>query len=90
MNPTYTQYLRNRTAMLAEWGERCPESDLECPACMAWRLFDCTGRVPESATVRDALGDAEHFSPRREADTAYQYPARGPVTPELFARFGPR
>lgn len=27
-------------AHVAEWGERCPDYEPDCPACAAWRAFD--------------------------------------------------
>ena len=70
MSPDYETFVRARAAMLTLWGQRCQPADMQCPACMAWALFDSTGRAPDVATVRDALSDAEHFAPRREADVA--------------------
>lgn len=47
-------------------------------------------RRPRAIAAPAPAPEADTYEPRSEADTAYQYPARGPVTPELFARFGPR
>jgi len=27
-------------AMVAEWGERCPDYEAGCPTCEAWRAYD--------------------------------------------------
>ena len=58
MSPDYATYTRNRAAMLTLYGVPREPHDITCPACMAWAIFNSTGRVPASAEACDAASDA--------------------------------
>lgn len=49
------QIMAPERVQLAEWGERCPDFEPECPACQAWRLFDASGTVPTVEQVTNAI-----------------------------------
>ena len=66
-------------AMLAYWGERCPDHHKECVCCQAWEQYDKTSAQPVQDATMQSLKDLKRSVCDEVGKAAFAQPAQEPV-----------